>query len=462
MFILILFNETKFDGLTWRDFSRSLCELLSKTDKIEKAAVYVDRYIEPYQDTAAKRREYARHPKIKEIKKDINDFTLDWSNRIKSKDGIKKVDVNPSTWFGLSEYVYLDIGFTNPKLQGFYDEHPEKYNRVKFRFTDHGDVEEVADQKSDDQVEYEDRSFLQAAKEMEDKIDTYLNDLHNEERSYLKKLKNKERRKRRKYNQKLKKLTSLNAGLNGESDTKDSDVSKNTSESLIRLRIREDDLNESLEEIASGTYCTDYVGDIVNWLLNKPKPYRILYDKKYDVWCIADAMQNTHKDMSIDLFDSDYLYGVTDDLDGDIKRFREEGNFNDGYTDAEVYSEWLFDNRLMKGCFFIPKNMNYRDYEESGFYSVNIPITTGDIFVTRASEFSPSGIFSDMYNKLLMRGAIRKSLKQIWLDLRRKKMDDIDDIVDIFHSEAEKNGYSDEEATEFLNRFGIVSLMNPV
>jgi hypothetical protein len=41
-------------------------------------------------------------------------------------------------------------------------------------------------------------------------------------------------------------------------------------------------------------------------------------------------------------------------------------------------------------------------------------------------------------------------------------MDDIDDIVDVFHSEAEKNGYSYEAATEFLNRFGIVNLMTPV
>lgn len=235
-----------------------------------------------------------------------------------------------------------------------------------------------------------------------------------------------------------------------------------SNESMIRLRIKEDDLNENLEEIAGGTYCTDYVGDIVNWLLNKPKPYRILYDKKYDVWCIADAMQSTHKDMSIDMFDSDYLYGVANDLDGDIQKFREEGNFNDGYTDAEVYSEWLFDNRLMKGCFFIPNNMNYRDYEESGFYSVNIPITTGNIFVTRASEFSPDGIFKDLYNKLNMRGAIRQNLKQIWFNLRKKKLDDIDDIVDSFHSEAEKNGYSAEEAEEFLNNYGIMNLLTPV
>lgn len=451
---MILYNEFKFDGLTWKDFSRSLCELLSKTDKIENAKEYVYRYIEPYQDTAAKRKEYARHPKMKEIKKDINNFTLDWSKRIKDKYHVKQVDVNPSPYFGLSEYVYLDIGFTNPKLQGFYDEHPEKYNRVKFRFTDHGDIE-YAEQKSDDQVEYDDRSFLQAASEMEQKIDNYLNELHNEERAYIKKLKNKERNRKRRLKNKLRK----------QQPTTIDDTSANESYfgSRMKLMILEaDDLNESLEEIASGTYCTDYVGDIVNWLLNKPKPYRIVYDRYYDVWCIADAMQNTHKDMSIDMFDSDYLYGVAKDLDGDIQRFREEGNFNDGYTDAEVYSEWLFDNRLMKGCFFIPKNMNYRDYEESGFYSVNIPITTGDIFVTRASEFSPSGIFKDLYNKLNIRGAIKKSLKQIWFDLRKKKMDDIEDIVEEFHSEAEQNGYSDEDANEFLNRFGILNLMQRV
>ena len=445
---MILLYEDKFINLSWRDFSRALCELLSKTDKIEKASEYVTRYIEPYQDTAQKRKEYAMNPKIIEIKKDINNFAKRWVKCIRSLDNVTEVRVNPSPCFGLSEYVYLDIGISNPKLQGFYDAHPEKYNSVKFRFTDHGDIEEIAAQKSDGQVEYEDRSFLEVSDEMKAKIDNYLKELHNEERAYLKKLKNKERNKKRKLKKKLQKQNALNNNDNLSS------VEKETTESL-KLRLPEGvQLNEKLEEVADSTYVTDSATDIANWLINKPKPYRIIYDKKYDVWCIADAMKQTHKDMSIDLFDSDYLYGVAKDLDSDIETMRKD--FNSGYTDAEVYSDFQFDHYYIKGLFFIPKNMNYHDYEESGFYSHEVPITSGTIFVQYASEFSESGIFKDLYKKLDRMDALIKSLKKIYLECRKEYGEN---WLDYFYDEAEEWEYDEDEVQEFLDRYGIVGIL---
>lgn len=229
---------------------------------------------------------------------------------------------------------------------------------------------------------------------------------------------------------------------------------------LIKLKINESViLDERLEEISPETYATDSVGDIVNWLLNKPKPYRILYDREYDVWVIADAMSNTHKDMSIDLFDSDYLYGVAKDLDGDISLAREDGKFNSGYTDAEVYSDYWFHHYQLKGLFFIPKNMQYRDYEESGFYSYEVPITTGSIFVQRSSEFSEHGIFKDLYNKLDRLNALKSSLKSIYLDCRRNYGSD---WLQYFYDEAEEWDYDEDEVQEFLNRFGILNIMKEV
>ena len=59
----------------------------------------------------------------------------------------------------------------------------------------------------------------------------------------------------------------------------------------MKLRI----LDERLEDIGNSTYCTDSAQDIANWIVNKPKPYRVIYDKTYDVWCIADAAVQTHK-----------------------------------------------------------------------------------------------------------------------------------------------------------------------
>lgn len=447
---MIPLREDPLCKLSAEVFYKALLEYLTKSNKIQHARYYWEKEHPDETFDISKRKQYAKEFPVADIKSDIHKFVVEFARDIRSIERVSSVMPDKSKEFGFSEYIY--VTFTPPKdqrLTDFYNSNINDYNAVKMRFSEHKESNKRGHKKSKVKVDYLNKTFLDAAEEMKMKIDNYIKDMERKEDNELKRLIQIEEEEKKKKEKEMQKDS-------------DSDV-KNQNESIFRLRVAESvTLDENLEEIASGTYCTDYVGDIVNWLLNKPKPYRILYDKKYDVWCIADAMQNTHKDMSIDLFDSDYLYGVTDDLDGDIQRFREEGNFNDGYTDAEVYSEWLFDNRLMKGCFFIPKNMNYRDYEESGFYSVNIPITTGDIFVTRASELSPSGIFSDLYNKLLIRGAIRKSLKQIWLDLRRKKMDDIDDIVDVFHSEAEKNGYSDEEATEFLNRFGIVNLMTPV
>ena len=105
------------------------------------------------------------------------------------------------------------------------------------------------------------------------------------------------------------------------------------------MAIKLDIITENLENISEGCYATDYVGDVVNWILNKPKPYRILYDSHFDVWVICDALENTHKGMAIDLFDSDYLYGVTKNLDGYIKFARSDGTYNSGYTDEEVYTD---------------------------------------------------------------------------------------------------------------------------
>ena len=245
-----LINEDVLSLLEGKHFVYAILEYLKKTDIIKTCPEYVSLLIEPYQDTDEKRREYAKHPKIKEIKKDINGFAQNWVEQIQKYPEIIKVDANPSPQFGLSNYIYIDIKITNPKLQQFYDDNLEKYDRVKFRFTEHGDIE-YSDKKSVDVVELQGKTFIQASDEMKQKIDNYLKDLHNKERSYLKKLKNEKRK---------------NAKSQG-----------NKTESF-KLRISEGVLiNERLEEVAPSTYATDSAQDIANWLVNKPKPYRVIY-----------------------------------------------------------------------------------------------------------------------------------------------------------------------------------------
>lgn len=220
-------------------------------------------------------------------------------------------------------------------------------------------------------------------------------------------------------------------------------------------------LTERLEEICRSTYATDSAQDIANWLVNKPKPYRVLYDRLYDVWVIADANDQTHSDMAIDLFDSGYLYGVAKDLDGDIKRIRnDESNshgdyYNSGWTDAEVYQDYGFDHYQLKGLIFIPYGMEYRDYEESGFYSYKKDIATGTIFTQRPTEFSSDGIFKSLYNKLAIMKALQpekkevESLDALWGKVMVLK--DVNKMVTAFTDFAKKRGYTQKQIDNFLS-----------
>ena len=220
-------------------------------------------------------------------------------------------------------------------------------------------------------------------------------------------------------------------------------------------------LTERLEEICRSTYATDSAQDIANWIVNKPKPYRILYDRYYDVWVIADANDQTHSDMAIDLFDSGYLYGVAKDLDGDIKRIRnDESNsrgdyYNSGWTDAEVYQDYGFDHYQLKGLIFIPYGMEYRDYEESGFYSYKKNISTGTIFTQRPTEFSSDGIFKSLYNKLAIMKALQPEKKEVEsLDAlwgRVMVLKDVDKMVTAFTDFAKARGYTQKQIDNFLS-----------
>lgn len=220
-------------------------------------------------------------------------------------------------------------------------------------------------------------------------------------------------------------------------------------------------LTERLEEICTSTYATDSAQDIANWLINKPKPYRVLYDRYYDVWVIADANDQTHSDMAIDLFDSGYLYGVAKDLYGDIKRIRnDESNsrgdyYNSGWTDAEVYQDYGFDHYQLKGLIFIPYGMEYRDYEESGFYSYKKDIQTGTIFTQRPTEFSSDGIFKSLYNKLAIMKALQPEKKEVEsLDAlwgRVMVLKDVDKMVTAFTDFAKARGYTQKQIDNFLS-----------
>ena len=54
---------------------------------------------------------------------------------------------------------------------------------------------------------------------------------------------------------------------------------------------------ERLEKLGSDMFISNYAGDIVNLLVNKPKAYRFLYDAQADLYMICDAWDYIHLNM---------------------------------------------------------------------------------------------------------------------------------------------------------------------
>ena len=125
---------------------------------------------------------------------------------------------------------------------------------------------------------------------------------------------------------------------------------------------------------------------------------------------------------------------------------RQIGDYNNGWTDAEVYSDFQFEHRNLVGMIFIPNNMNYRDYEESGFYENQTRLTTGTMFTL--FPFNSTGVFKDLYRKLFYMNAIPVSLKQLFKNCYKEMGGD---CMDKFYKDAEAMGYSDSEIQDFLN-----------
>lgn len=427
-----LLNETALLKYNGKVFVECLIELISKKDKIKYAKDYW-KDVHPDEDfDDSKAKKYVKEYPIKDVKDDVHKFVSDFIDRLEKTDYVDSIMPDKSKELGFSEYIYVD--FPKPKqkeLQQYYNKNVDKYKHVKFRFSEHKPTrnlkkkwKEDTTKRPKDMVLYYDRSFLDASDEMKEKIKDYYNYIHYLETLELNYIRNKE-------------------------DNKE----ESKKESFKRKKLR---IYETLEEIAPSTYCTDSAKDIANWIVNKPKPYRILYDRTYDVWCIADAMSQTHKDMSIDMFDTDtkYLYGAARHLDDDIARMREEGKFNDGYTDAEVYSDYQFDHKNLVGMIFIPNNMNYRDYEESGFYEIQSRIKTGTIFTL--FPFNSSGVFKDLYAKLFYMNALPLPLKQVFKNCYKTYGSD---CIDEFYKEASEWGFSESEIQDFLDSSDLVSVI---
>lgn len=159
-------------------------------------------------------------------------------------------------------------------------------------------------------------------------------------------------------------------------------------------------IDESLHSVDDGILISDYVGNIVDLLDNKPKPYRILYDAQTDLWIISDDVVNK---MHFDLMQQawkrgwydnqiDFLMWLTGgEKDSDYARmyFRRGVSFTkypvdddrNLLSDKVVHddswiSPWLY-------CFvFIPyDNQYYRGEDYGDGYDAKVYTNTGILYM---------------------------------------------------------------------------------
>lgn len=147
---------------------------------------------------------------------------------------------------------------------------------------------------------------------------------------------------------------------------------------------------------------TDYAGDIVNLLLNKPKCYRIVYvpsdiygssKNDGDIYLIGDAIQFLHEDLlEIAVYEGWFPY-----LSQDMKKFHEDVGYLDMYrtmnyvflTNDEIdeaysnpygkyaFAEYNYEYKLPTGSIFTKwKNFEIRDpdlYQAFSKYFEEVP-----------------------------------------------------------------------------------------
>ena len=136
----------------------------------------------------------------------------------------------------------------------------------------------------------------------------------------------------------------------------------------MKLRIK-----EGIKQIDSGIYITDYVGDVVNLLINKPKPYRLVWNKIDDVYGIGDAYKYIH---------------------GNI----EDAMLKQGYGNEDLYKSTNIDKTHSEFT-FVPYGNVDNSWEVGGFVGER-----------NSTTYIPSGIIltnedlqqdvPDLYNKL--------------------------------------------------------------
>lgn len=193
---------------------------------------------------------------------------------------------------------------------------------------------------------------------------------------------------------------------------------------IIYHKGRYSTLQERLERHDSGIIITDYVGDVVNLLINKPKPYRIVYDTVFGVYGIGDAYNFIHGDIQNVLKEYGYEEKTTHTVTLRSKKVRDYVVKN-----HEIKSQVLLS--------FEPYNINDMSWEVGGFVGERASscyITTGVILTTSPLDIE----VPDLYNNIKKRNflldksyesKIIHTLEHTALEYQKQELSIIDKIV---------------------------------
>lgn len=173
-------------------------------------------------------------------------------------------------------------------------------------------------------------------------------------------------------------------------------------------------ISESVEKI-DDILVFDYVGDVVNLLLNKPRPYRICYDPQNDVYGVGDAYK--------------YIHG-----------FIEKGMRQLGYiiseTTGHAYSE----------CTFVPYDVKDDKWQAGGFVGERekpIYLPTGFLLFNKV--VSPEDEMPDLFTVLERRNLISKKLDDRQIErIKRTALTRLQDTYNRFYDIVdimEQNGF---------------------
>ena len=158
----------------------------------------------------------------------------------------------------------------------------------------------------------------------------------------------------------------------------------------MKLKIQESPLYEKLEKITDNCFCTDYVGDVMNLIINKPKPYRIFYDMKHDVYGICDAYKSIHFTIAADMWNT-----------GWVQQFMSQNTIDEISKDTTfgAYYDYMFNIGENVNTIFVPNEdiktkQSYKDIRYMNF----VQLESGRLYMEDIYDFSSNGDLKDMYN----------------------------------------------------------------